>query len=120
MLGGDAIGLAHHLLLAVAEDDFAEVRPRLAGRVRGRQHREQSVDLAQRLVRKLFRISDEHGPTSPALLITNSEKLAHETPREIDRPLAMLPTPDRAGKAGLDFGEKIPCDPARGRGGAGR
>src|SRR6266478_6034075 len=31
----------------------------------------------------------EHGPDSPAILITNSEKLAHETLREIDRLLAM-------------------------------
>src|SRR6266404_4540395 len=52
----------------------------------------------------------EHGPTSPAILITNSEKLAHETLREIDRLLAMLPTADAAGKAWADFGEIILCD----------
>src|SRR5205814_1766708 len=52
----------------------------------------------------------EHGPTSPAILITNSEKLARETMREVDRLLAMLPTADAAGKAWADFGEVILCD----------
>src|SRR5437870_7353213 len=46
----------------------------------------------------------EHGPTSPAILITNSEKLARETMREVDRLLAMLPTADAAGNAWADFG----------------
>src|SRR5436309_6059824 len=52
----------------------------------------------------------EHGPTSPAILITNSEKLARETMREVDRLLAILPTADAAGKAWADFGEVIVCD----------
>ena len=52
----------------------------------------------------------EHGPTSPAILITNSEKLARETMREVDRLLAMLPTAEAAGKAWADFGEVILCD----------
>src|SRR5207248_929515 len=52
----------------------------------------------------------EHGPTSPAILITNSEKLARETMREIERLLAILPTADAAGKAWADFGEVILCD----------
>src|SRR5438094_3318852 len=52
----------------------------------------------------------EHGPTSPAILITNSEKLARETMREVDRLLAILPTADAAGKAWADFGEVILCD----------
>src|SRR5438046_8515188 len=52
----------------------------------------------------------EHGPTSPAILITNSEKLARETMREVDPLLAMLPTADAAGKAWADFGEVILCD----------
>src|SRR5678815_2649812 len=34
----------------------------------------------------------EHGPTSPAALITTSEKLAHETVAEIERQLQTLPT----------------------------
>jgi sulfopropanediol 3-dehydrogenase len=52
----------------------------------------------------------EHGPTSPAILITNSEKLAHDTLREVERLLAILPTADAAGKAWADFGEVIVCE----------
>jgi sulfopropanediol 3-dehydrogenase len=52
----------------------------------------------------------EHGPTSPAILITNSEKLARDTMMEIDRLLAILPTAETAGKAWEDFGEVIVCD----------
>jgi sulfopropanediol 3-dehydrogenase len=52
----------------------------------------------------------EHGPTSPAILITSSEKLARDTMREIERLLAILPTADAAGKAWADFGEVIVCD----------
>jgi sulfopropanediol 3-dehydrogenase len=51
----------------------------------------------------------EHGPTSPAILITDSEKLARETLREVERLLAILPTADAAGKAWADFGEVIVC-----------
>ena len=52
----------------------------------------------------------EHGPTSPAVLITNSEKLARDTMAEVDRLLSVLPTADAAGKAWADFGEVIVCD----------
>ena len=52
----------------------------------------------------------EHGPTSPAILITNSEKLARETMKQIERLLAILPTADTAGKAWADYGEVIVCD----------
>src|SRR5262249_3132790 len=52
----------------------------------------------------------EHGPTSPAILITNSEKLARETMKEIERLLAILPTADTAGKAWADYGEVIVCE----------
>src|SRR5881392_3772430 len=51
----------------------------------------------------------EHGPTSPAVLITNSEKLARETMHEVDRLLKILPSADLAGKAWADFGEVIVC-----------
>jgi sulfopropanediol 3-dehydrogenase len=51
----------------------------------------------------------EHGPTSPAVLITNSEKLARATMSEIERLLKILPTADAAGKAWEDFGEVIVC-----------
>jgi sulfopropanediol 3-dehydrogenase len=52
----------------------------------------------------------EHGVNSPAVLITNSEKLARETLAEIDRLLAILPTAKIAGKAWEDCGEIILCD----------
>jgi sulfopropanediol 3-dehydrogenase len=52
----------------------------------------------------------EHGPTSPAVLITNSEKLARETMAEVERLLKILPTADAAGRAWQDFGEVIVCD----------
>src|SRR5712672_611345 len=52
----------------------------------------------------------EHGPTSPAILLTNSEKLARATMGEVERLLAILPTADAARKAWEDFGEVIVCD----------
>jgi sulfopropanediol 3-dehydrogenase len=52
----------------------------------------------------------EHGPTSPAVLLTNSEKLARDTMAEVERLLAILPTADAAKKAWEDFGEVIVCD----------
>jgi sulfopropanediol 3-dehydrogenase len=52
----------------------------------------------------------EHGPTSPAILITNSEKLARDTMKEIDRLLSILPTAETAGKAWAGLGEVIVCD----------
>jgi sulfopropanediol 3-dehydrogenase len=52
----------------------------------------------------------EHGPTSPAILLTNSEKLARDTMGEVERLLKILPTADAAGKAWEDFGEVIVCE----------
>jgi sulfopropanediol 3-dehydrogenase len=52
----------------------------------------------------------EHGPDSPAILITNSEKLARETMREVERLLEILPTRDIARKAWDAWGEVILCD----------
>jgi sulfopropanediol 3-dehydrogenase len=51
----------------------------------------------------------EHGPTSPAVLLTTSEKLAHATIAEIDQQLTVLPTADVAGVAWRDYGEVILC-----------
>ena len=51
----------------------------------------------------------EHGPTSPAILLTTSEKLAHATIAEVDRQLMVLPTADVAGVAWRDHGEVILC-----------
>jgi sulfopropanediol 3-dehydrogenase len=52
----------------------------------------------------------EHGPTSPAVFLTNSEKLARETMAEIERLLKILPTGEIAAKAWQDYGEVIVCD----------
>jgi sulfopropanediol 3-dehydrogenase len=52
----------------------------------------------------------EHGPTSPAVLITNSEKLARETMAEIERLLGILPTADVARVAWTDYGEVMLCE----------
>jgi sulfopropanediol 3-dehydrogenase len=52
----------------------------------------------------------EHGPESPAILITNSERLARETMREVERLLEILPTRDIARKAWENYGEVIVCD----------
>jgi sulfopropanediol 3-dehydrogenase len=52
----------------------------------------------------------EHGPTSPAVLLTNSEKLANETMAEVERQLKILSTGEVAGQAWRDFGEVIVCD----------
>jgi sulfopropanediol 3-dehydrogenase len=52
----------------------------------------------------------EHGPNSPAILLTNSEKLARETIAEVDRELKVLPTAAIAGQAWKDYGQVIVCD----------
>lgn len=49
----------------------------------------------------------EHGPTSPAILLTTSEKLAHATLAEVERLLKILPTAEIAARAWADFGEVI-------------
>ncbi|MFM6829875.1 MAG: histidinol dehydrogenase [Novosphingobium sp.] len=54
----------------------------------------------------------EHGPDSPAILLTTSEALAHETMREIERLLQILPTADIARKAWETYGEVIVAEDA--------
>ena len=49
----------------------------------------------------------EHGPDSPAILLTTSRKLAEETMREVERLLQILPTADIARRAWETFGEVI-------------
>jgi sulfopropanediol 3-dehydrogenase len=49
----------------------------------------------------------EHGPDSPGVLLTNSEKFARATMSEIERLLEILPTADHARKAWENFGEVI-------------
>jgi sulfopropanediol 3-dehydrogenase len=52
----------------------------------------------------------EHGPNSPAILLTNSEALARDTLVEIERILQILPTGEIARKAWDDYGEVIVAD----------
>jgi sulfopropanediol 3-dehydrogenase len=52
----------------------------------------------------------EHGPTSPAILITTSRALAEALPAEIERQLRVLPTADVASVAWRDYGEIILVD----------
>ena len=49
----------------------------------------------------------EHGPDSPAILLTTSRKLAEETIREVERLLTILPTAGIARRAWDNFGEVI-------------
>src|SRR5580700_2560805 len=51
----------------------------------------------------------EHGPTSPAILLTTCAKLAHDSIAEVARQLTVLPTADVAGVAWRDYGEVILC-----------
>ena len=52
----------------------------------------------------------EHGPDSPAVLLTTSEKLARATMLEVERILAILPTAEIARKSWEALGEVIVCD----------
>ncbi|MFC5584648.1 histidinol dehydrogenase [Nitratireductor kimnyeongensis] len=52
----------------------------------------------------------EHGYNSPAVLLTNSEKLARKTLQEIERLLDVLPTAETARVSWNDYGEVIVCD----------
>jgi sulfopropanediol 3-dehydrogenase len=52
----------------------------------------------------------EHGPNSPAVLLTTSETLAYGLQAEIARQLTTLSTADVAGKAWADYGEIILVD----------
>ena len=52
----------------------------------------------------------EHGYDSPAVLITNSRRLAEATLAEVDRLLKILPTAATAGVSWADYGEVILCD----------
>ena len=49
----------------------------------------------------------EHGPTSPAILISTSKSICEALPAEIERQLRKLPTADVAGVAWRDYGEII-------------
>lgn len=46
----------------------------------------------------------EHGPTSPAVLLTDSEPLARATMAEVERQLAILPTAGIAQQSSAEHG----------------
>ena len=52
----------------------------------------------------------EHGPNSPAILLTTSERLARDTMSEVERLLKILPTAAIASKSWADYGQVILCD----------
>ncbi|MBT5667569.1 MAG: histidinol dehydrogenase, partial [Rhodospirillaceae bacterium] len=52
----------------------------------------------------------EHGPTSPAILLTTSETLARDTMREVERQLEVLPTAEIARESWVNYGAVILCD----------
>ena len=52
----------------------------------------------------------EHGPTSPSVLLTNSEALAKDTLSEIERLLDILPTAEIARSSWDAYGAVIVCD----------
>lgn len=52
----------------------------------------------------------EHGPTSPAVLLTTSKNIANGIEAEVQRQLETLPTADIAAVSWKDYGEVILCD----------
>jgi sulfopropanediol 3-dehydrogenase len=52
----------------------------------------------------------EHGPTSPAVLLTTSSRIAGQIEEEIQRQLSRLPTADIASVSWRDHGQVILCD----------
>ncbi|MBZ6088452.1 histidinol dehydrogenase [Streptomyces olivaceus] len=52
----------------------------------------------------------EHGPDSPAVLVTTSEALGHEVARHVERLLPGMPTRDFAAPAWRDHGEIVVAD----------
>ncbi|MDX2157179.1 MAG: histidinol dehydrogenase [Hyphomicrobiaceae bacterium] len=52
----------------------------------------------------------EHGPDSPAWLVTTSRKLGEAVLQEVERQLPDLPTRENAGRAWADLGEVIVVD----------
>ncbi|MDP7064294.1 MAG: histidinol dehydrogenase [Arenicellales bacterium] len=52
----------------------------------------------------------EHGPTSPAVLLTDSETLAKDTMDEVARQLEILPTADIAAESWANYGQVVVCE----------
>jgi sulfopropanediol 3-dehydrogenase len=51
----------------------------------------------------------EHGPNSPAILLTTSRRLAEDTVKQIEKQLLVLSTADIAGQAWKNYGQVILC-----------
>jgi len=51
----------------------------------------------------------EHGPNSPAILLTTSRRLAEDTVKQIEKQLLVLSTADIAGQAWENYGQVILC-----------
>lgn len=51
----------------------------------------------------------EHGPNSPAILLTTSRRLAEDTMKQIDKQLKVLATAEIAGRAWEDYGQVVLC-----------
>jgi sulfopropanediol 3-dehydrogenase len=49
----------------------------------------------------------EHGFNTPAILVTTSEKLAHDTLTKVESELSLIPTAETAGTSWRDYGEII-------------
>ena len=60
-LSGEAVGLGHHLVLAVADDHLAVVLPRLTRGIGGRQDLQEPLDLAHGVARELLGVGEENG-----------------------------------------------------------
>jgi sulfopropanediol 3-dehydrogenase len=120
-VGAMAIGTASidpvHLLVGPGNAFVAEAKRQLFGRV--------GIDLFAGPTETMVIADDtvdaelcatdllgqaEHGYNSPAVLLTNSRKLATETLAEINRLLEILPTSETAGVSWRDYGEVILCD----------
>ena len=52
----------------------------------------------------------EHGPTSPAVLLTDSETLAKDTMDEVARQLEILPTAEIAAESWANYGQLVVCE----------
>ena len=86
-----------------ARRDRSSCRPHGSARYRRRfgRHRDD---------RDRFLGQAEHGPTSPAICVTTSRRIAETLQGEIDRQLGVLATADIAGVAWRDYGEIILVD----------
>lgn len=115
-LGTETIG-AVDMLVGPGNAYVAEAKRQLFGRV--------GIDLFAGPTETLLIVDDsvdaeicatdllgqaEHGPTSPAVLLTTSLKLAEATLIEVERQLRSLPTASIAGAAWKDYGQVIVCD----------